>query len=546
MKASLSGRLKDFEASQIVSMLEYGRMTGTLSIASAGGKGRLRFVDGRLVEAQSDSEEGELAAYLLVSAQEGFFRFARDDGRGPTQTLRSNQSLILESARLLDESRNPHLAFHRAAPIPPDLALNGARKVFRALGGGSTVPALAEILDRPPLEVLYHLERLERLGAVTRALGAARQPAGKSCSDRIRVLVVDDSPLMQKVLTRLFQSDPGFEVVGIAANGAEALEKLPLLRPDLISLDLFMPVLDGPATLRRIMLTQPTPTVVVTSASTEALEVTFESILRLGAVDFVTKPSRSRGDLGEQTRLILNRARKAAHANLRGLRAVPPPVSSPRVRAGRVPCQGIVVAASGTGGGLAMMQLAGGLPADLPCAVIGLLPLPDEFLDAFAGFLRRTSPFGVEVARDGTVVTGGVVYVAGPDREFRLEARPEGPVLRLNAPGPTAASGGLMIDAAGIFGSRAAAIVLSGEGDEALVGLTAVRAAGGVTMAQLPETCVDPEQCEQAIAAGLIDRVVLPGQLAGGLSHLHLERSRFGGLLAPTQEVADSWSERNA
>jgi len=355
----------------------------------------------------------------------------------------------------------------------------------------------------------------------------------------MRIAIVNDLNIAVEMLRRTLALAPQHQLAWIARNGAEAVRQCAQDRPDLILMDLFMPVMDGPATLKRIMLTQPTPTVVVTSASPEALEVTFESILRYGAIDFITKPSRSRGDLDDQTRLILARARKAARADLRGLRMVQPPPVEPRVRAGRVPCQGVLLAASGTGGGLSMMQLLTGLPADLPCAVLGTVPLPDEFLGAFASFMRRAAPFDVEVAEDGALLQGGVCYVAGSDRDVRLVGGAAGVRLSVRPPGPGASPAAPMMDAAELFGSRSAAIVLSGEGDGALVGLAAIRARGGITLAQLPTTCVDPEQCEKAIAAGLVDRVVLASHLAGSLSQLHLSRSRMGASKASPEEVAE-------
>jgi two-component system chemotaxis response regulator CheB len=551
VQASLAGQLRDFEVPQVVSLLEYARMTGTLEIAAPAGAGRLFFQQGQLAGAEAGEERGELAAYVLVSRSEGVFKFTREAVVEPQEPMRSNQSLVLEAARLLDESSNSSVSFARVVSGAPDQVRNGTRRVFRALDGTSSVGAVASALGCSPLEALYHLEKLERLGAVARCSGPEAPTGGAfavatGTGRRIRVLVVDDSALMQKVLVRLYESDPGFEVVGTAANGTEALELLVSLRPDLVSLDLFMPVMDGPATLKRIMMTQPTPTVVVTSASPEALELTFESILRYGAIDFITKPSRSRGDLDEQTRLILSRARKAARADLRGLRMVQPPVEPPRVRAGRVPCQGVVVAAAGTGGGLSMMQLLTGLPADLPCAVIGTLPLPDDFLGAFVSFMRKSAPFDVEVAEDGARVQGGVCYLGGSDRDVRLVQNPTGVSLSVTAPGPFSSVGPLMMDAARFYGSRSAAIVLSGEGDGALVGLATIRAEGGITLAQLPTTCVDPEQSERAIAAGLVDRVVLASHLSGSLSQLHLSRSRQGVTKTPPEEVCAPWPERNA
>jgi chemotaxis response regulator CheB len=192
-----------------------------------------------------------------------------------------------------------------------------------------------------------------------------------------------------------------------------------------------------------------------------------------------------------------------------------------------------------------MMQLLTGLPADLPCAIVGFVPLPDEFLGAFVSFMRKTAPFDVELAEDGALIQGGVCYVAGSDRDVRLVGEESHARLSVAPSGPLSSSGAVMMDAARLFGSRSAAIVLSGEGDGALVGLATIRAEGGITLAQLPTTCVDPEQSEKAIAAGLVDRVVLASHLSGSLSQLHLSRSRHGASKASPEEVAEPWLERS-
>lgn len=537
---SLAGQLRDFELPQVISILEYSRMTGTLRITGPDGRGSLVFEEGAMVGAEAGTARGELAVVLLLSWTEGSFSFTRGGSTSERQPLRSNQSMVLEAARLLDESRSGQATFAPTQRPGAEELKNGTRRVFASLSGPASVIQVAASCGLTPLEAYFHLEELERLGAVSRCEGAA--PAGEK---RTRILVVDDSPLMQKVLARLYESDPSLVVAGTASNGSEALDKLRELKPDLVSLDLYMPVMDGVTTLKHIMLSQPTPTVVVTAANPEALDLTFESILRFGAIDFITKPSKSRGDLAGQTASILRRAKKAARANLRGLRMVQPPPPVSNDHAGRGPCHGVIVATAGTGGCLSYLQFLTSLPHDLPFAVVGFLPLTDEFLRAFVSYVGSCAPFDVELAADGAPLEGGVCYLASPETTVRLVPGVRGPLLSV-VHGSEGTVSPAMADAADLFGPRAAGLVLSGEGDEALAGLAAIRAASGITLAQLPASCVDPEQPERAIAARLVDRVVLPSHISGSLSQLLMTRQRESAAVAAhEEEVVSAWPERN-
>jgi two-component system chemotaxis response regulator CheB len=386
-----------------------------------------------------------------------------------------------------------------------------------------SLPQLADASDLSRLEAYYHLELLEEQGLVKKVdLSADTLPV--TTDARLRVLIIDDSNLMQKALTRLYESDPGISVVGTAANGQEGLAALARLKPDVVSLDLYMPVMDGVTALKHIMLSQPTPTVVVTAANPEALDLTFESILRFGAIDFITKPSRSRGNIEAQTASILTRLKKAAKVNLRGLRMVQPPPAKPGEKASRGRCQGVIIAAAGTGACLSYMQVLTSLPADLPLAVIGALPFPDDFLRAFVSFLRESATFSVETAEDGKPLESGVCYLAGMEQNVRIVPSDSGPILTVVPKSGFLSVSTLMASAARIFSHRSVGLVLSGGGDDVIEGLAAIRAAGGITLAQLPASCVDPEQPELAIQSGLVDRTVLPNHLSGSLSQLLMSR----------------------
>jgi two-component system chemotaxis response regulator CheB len=377
-----------------------------------------------------------------------------------------------------------------------------------------------------PLEALYRLEQLERMDAASRKRpDVAATAAAGGTEAKLRVLIADDSSLMQKVLARVYESAGDIEVVGVAADGKQALDLISRLKPDLVSLDLYMPVMDGVATLKHIMVTHPTPTVVVTSASPEDLDLTFESILRFGAIDFIAKPSRSRGGMERQVDDILRRLRKAARVKMRGLRFLQPPPRPMRVHSSPGQCQALIASVAGTGACLSYSQLLTSLAPDLPVGIIGLLPFPEPFLQAFVAYLQKCSAFRVEIARDGLPLQGGTCYLAGLHSAVTLEPRPDGPILRIASDPREDAAAALMLEVARHYGSRSIGLLLAGDGDGAMAGLAGIRAAGGMTMAQLAASCVDPEQSCRACELDLVDRVVLLPYLSSELSQFLVSRS---------------------
>jgi two-component system chemotaxis response regulator CheB len=549
MNPSLAGQLADFELPQILMVLEASRVTGGLTVTSAGSHGSIFFADGQILDATAETASGELAVFDILSWYEGEFLFTRG-GEAPERTIdRSSQGLCLEAMRLIDESHNEALAF---TPTPNTEAQGldrDERRVLKALGEAGTVGAVAKVAGESAVTVYYRLEELERRGLVVRGDALTmRAELSNAAPRRVRVLVVDDSVLMQKVLKRTYESADDIEVVGMASNGQEALEMLPRLKPDVVSLDLYMPVMDGVTTLKHIMLSQPTPTVVVTSANADSLETTFESILRFGAIDFITKPSQSRGSIADQNDNIVDRIRKAARVDLRGLRLFqPPPRPREKRHARRGEARGAIVACGGTGGCLSYMQLLTSLPVDLPFAVIGLLSFPEDFLRGFVTYLNKCASFDVELAHDGAELSSGVCYLAPASHTPRIENGSSAPYLRLEE-SSEGSSYALFTDAVQAFRHQSVGLVLSGEGNDAFAGLAAVRAAGGITLAQLPASCVDPEQSQQATEQGLVDRVVVLPHISNDLSQLIMSRLRrsVSGRPWSTAESEATWPGQTA
>ncbi len=520
---SLAGKLADFDLPQIMAVLEAGRATGILEVRTPGRDGVLHLRRGDVVSATSGRLQGEAAAVEILSWPWGQFAFFKAEVNQPRSVDRSNQGLCLEAVRLLDESRAGDVTFARAAGLEIASCSELERLLLVAMPEPTSLNEIAARCHLSPAAALFALEQLQGRGAVRRCNGGGATPVAP---DRVRVLLVDDSLLMQKALRHLYESDPGIEVVGVAGNGERALELLAELKPDVVSLDLYMPVMDGITTLKRIMLSQPTPTVIVTSAAADELDLTFESILRFGAIDFITKPSRNRGVAGGQADGIVDRLRNAARVNLRGVRMVQPAPRHSLKRAERTECRGLIAAYGGTGGCLSYMQFLTSLPTDVPLGVVGVLRFPADFLRAFVDYLSKSSTFTVELARDGAPIEGGVCYLAAESDGVGVEHGPAGPVLTVRRSEARTGPVGLFRDAAAVFRERSAGILLSGSDGDAIAGLASIRAAAGVTMVQLPETCVDPGQLHRAIELRLVDRIVLLAQISSDLSQALLARLR--------------------
>jgi len=548
MTPCLTGRLEDFILPQVIALLEAVRSTGELEVEGPEGVGCLGIFEGNVVSARLERRRGELAAYLVLSWSTGEFRFSRDGAQPSLELSRSSQALCLEAMRLLDESRNPGVSFAPVRGAQVQGLSESLEIVWGALVAGSaTVRDAAQKCGMSTVEAYYHLEELERLGAATRT-AAGQLPVARDSNREgtIRVLVVDDSELMRRALTRIFESDPGVRVVATAASGEEALALLPTTKPDVISLDLHMPGMDGVTTLKRIMLTDPTPTVIVTASSPDALDLTFESILRFGAIDFITKPSRSRGEFGQQERYILQRLRKAAQVNLRGVRLFQPRPKISRRRASSGSCSALMVSIAGTGSCLSYMQLLTELPADLPIGILGVLPFPEDFLHAFVAYMDKYSAFELRIASEGARLASGVCYLTTGTKPIRIVDEGQGPtLLSRDVYGPCDPNV-LLYDAGQTLGEHAIALVLSSEDQNIGGGLGAIREAGGMTMAQLPETCVDSEGPLAALSEGLIDKVVVLNRISSDLSQFFMDRlHRVGGVGSAT-EGDQSWPRRSA
>ena len=333
---------------------------------------------------------------------------------------------------------------------------------------------------------------------------------------RIRVLVIDDSALIRQLMTELLSADPGIVVVGTAADPFIAREKIKQLRPDVLTLDVEMPRMDGLTFLQNLMRLRPMPVVMVSSLTQAGAGVTLDA-LSLGAVDFVTKPSIdvARG-MAEYASVLQQKVRAAASARVARVETRPLPVESMSAMSYRTTDRLLAIGAS-TGGTEAIREVLSAMPADAPAIVIAQ-HIPAQFSTAFAERLDRHSRMTVMEAQDGQQIMPGHAYVAPGGRHLRVQRSGARWHCRLGDDNPVSGHRPsvdvLFESVAEHAGRNASAALLTGMGDDGARGLLKLRETGAATIAQDQATSVIWGMPGAAVARGAAMEVAPLGEIA--------------------------------
>jgi len=334
------------------------------------------------------------------------------------------------------------------------------------------------------------------------------------------VLVVDDSALMRRVISDLVEESGRYHVVGRARNGKDALAKVRALLPDLVTMDVEMPEMDGLEAIQCVMRDAPRPIVVVSAHAGPGTAAAIRA-LELGALEVVAKRSMSPEDLGLLGGALLRALEVAHQANLQPATVPVPPPPKARRRAreeGRRPraVRAIAVAAS-TGGPRALAEVLPGLTPDGETAVLIVQHMPPHFTRSLAERLNGASALRVVEASDHDPVLADVAYVAPGDHHMRIAMAPDGPEIVLDRDPPVwgvrPAADPLFESVAGVFGDHAVAVVLTGMGRDGAAGIGAVRRAGGRGIAQDQATSIVFGMPQAAARAG-VDAVCPLGAIA--------------------------------
>jgi two-component system, chemotaxis family, protein-glutamate methylesterase/glutaminase len=330
----------------------------------------------------------------------------------------------------------------------------------------------------------------------------------------IRVLVVDDSAFMRKTISAILNEADDLEVVATARDGLDAVKKVTDYKPDVITLDIEMPRLEGLQTLGYIMSECPTP-VVMLSAYTETGAETTMKALEYGAVDFVCKPSGPISlDLDKIAQELVTKVRTASHVDVSRLSFLEVERIETHAETPRPLIEGrqVVVIASSTGGPRALYDIIPRLPADLPAAVLVVQHMSEGFTKMLAERMDRVSELRIKEAEDGDVVHTGQVYFAPGNYHMVVESRSDQEFIRLHQSPPRNSvrpSADVTLESvAKLYGSNCLAVILTGMGHDGTAGAKQLKQAGGRILAQNEETCVVFGMPKSAIEAGIVDAVL--------------------------------------
>ncbi len=327
----------------------------------------------------------------------------------------------------------------------------------------------------------------------------------------VRVLVVDDSALMRKLIPQMLAGDESIEVVGTAMDGNFCLKKIEELKPNVVTLDLEMPGMNGIDTLKEIMRREPVPVIVFSSHSTDGAMVTMKA-LGLGAFDFVTKPKDASAHMAETAKELIAKVKAASECKLKPRMMAGIPPKPQKIAASAATPTRIVAIGVSTGGPQALEFLLSQLPGDFPGTIAVVQHMPDGFTDMFARRLDELSPLRVKEAQSGDLLQPGRVLICPGSRHMKVKRLPMGDIAvlsdepRVNGHRPSVDV--LLRSVAEEFRGQAIGVLMTGMGDDGAEGLGAIKKEGGMTIAQSEESCVVYGMPKAAIERGYAVRVV--------------------------------------
>lgn len=456
-----AGTLKNIQLNDLIQMCCLSASSICMRVTKDDRLGTIFIIDGEIVHAACEDLFGEAAFYRILGWQAGSFE-SIEVSTIPQRTIRKNYHfLIMEAARRVDDKAHFESELADAAPCPPEDAAD----------------------------------------------------------DRLRVLIVDDSPMMRKILASMLTTGNPIKVVGMAGNGKEAISLIDDLSPDLVTLDVNMPVMDGTSTIKHIMIKKPCPVVIMSNPGDGSSKTIF-NFFELGAVDFINKPTKNQDVLFQQQK-IFERIRIAATAKVGNFRIARIPKAKTANTANKPAdgaCRRLVIVISGPGGHTEQMRLLSTLVpaiADVDGAVVALQSLPPSFCEAFARYLFERCGCPASAIDRERPLSAGRCYVGIHGCPLVVKMNGQRPIIA-----PTGPENGLihvdrvLLSAASVFKERLAVVLLSGANTGEQSGLGTVHANGGRIIVRKRATSMVAEPLDQVVDAGLADEEVNPVDLA--------------------------------
>jgi two-component system chemotaxis response regulator CheB len=459
-----AGTLKNIQIDDLIQMCCLSMATITIRVAKDQHQGTIYVRDGEVVHAVCGDTIGEEAFYRVLGWASGRFETIDDHYDGEDTVNKSHEFLLMEAARRADEADEQQ--------EESDLAIDIEE---------STAPG----------------------------------------QERLKVLLVEDSTLMAKILSSMLTATGHIEVVGTAQNGQDALEMAQNLFPDLILLDVNMPVMDGSTALKHIMIRTPCPVVVMSNVGSGSPEAVFQ-FLDLGAVDFMAKPIKNKDLLLQQQKIVtrITQASTAEIKNFRRFRAVPGRHKKGDAhQAPASPSDQLMIITTGCSAHGELTQLLSQLPDDHNLAVVVLQSIPPTFIPALARQLDQQSALKVMPLKDGSPLRTGTCYLGTPGHALRTTATAreivvEMPTQRMGSRHVVSYLDLFLCSAVDCYPGSLMVVALSGAETGNFEGLRYVRDRGARIVVQDPTTCMMAAPLAAVVEAGLAENVAAPDSLA--------------------------------
>jgi len=339
----------------------------------------------------------------------------------------------------------------------------------------------------------------------------------------VKVLIVDDSAFMRNTLTSMISSDPEIQVIGVARDGVEAVEKVAQLKPDIITLDVEMPRMNGIEALKQIMAKNPVPVIMVSSLTTEEAKITLDA-LDIGAVDFIPKNlSELSINIVRIKDNLVEKIKKIGKKGLPLFKRIPSPKQLDMPAAPHFASHGrisIVAIGSSTGGPKALQNILTKLPKDFPVPILIAQHMPPQFTGPFADRLNQLSAIDVKEAENGETIQKGTVYIApgGGHMSIKRKKITETVISISENRGDyiyRPSVDALMLSVVECFSGHVLGVILTGLGNDGFIGMKEIKNSGGRTIAENEATCVVYGMPKAIVESGLADKIAPIDEMAG-------------------------------
>lgn len=458
--SGFAGTLRNIQLTDIIQMCCLAGASICVRVRQDQQEGALYVIDGEVVHAECGSISGVDAFFTILSWQSGQFETLDEPLKTEPTIKEPCQFLLMEAARRADE-----LLHDREEEI-------------------DEIDVLAE--------------------------------------ERLRVLIVDDSAIMIKIVDSMLNADPSIEVVGTAKNGEEALHKMKELSPDLITMDVNMPVMNGSTALKHIMIESPCPVLIMSNLSPSSY-ATILSFLNLGAVDFMSKPVKNTNIIKQQQRMV-DRVHLAVNAHIERFQRlrIPTLTLADFIDVDEFQsCEQLLITVSGVGGHLEMVNMSVSLPAHPKCGVISLQSIPPQFTPALSDYLNMRSRFEMQPFEQNAVLCAGRCLIAASGRFLDIERNGDrfflNEITKPDDQEGTSSLDHLFRKAAALFGNKVVVLLLSGAEIDSTEGLMAIKEAGGHIIAPQTEKAILPATLTPVFEQDLISEQFDPKEMVNVL-----------------------------